>query len=503
MVNGTASPSIINLSAKGTFARSGELQTRPEEVEAVFDRLRKDRVSHLVLYFHGGLVSESDGQLAARALGSIFQKDGQTYPVFFVWESGWLEMVRSGLDRIAQQELFKTVSDAVMNFVLSKLKNPADSRSVGGPPLFSDAELVEEKAKEIQGGSEVSQPQRESLEEVTQDEAEQLERFLQNNYDFQAELDEITARVESDGPSRDALGGEELESRMLSSEVVNQLRKEADQAAAEHSRSFFTSAFLIKSALRVFIQVVRRVKKGTDHGIYCTVVEETLRQFYVDKVGAWLWRSMKEKIRHAFDSNDGLSEEALHGGTYFLEKLRDYLKNAPAPLKVSLVGHSAGAIYVCRLLERAYETLDDSFRFHQVILLAPAVDFELFRQTVVGRASRFHSFRMFALQDDYEARDKMVPVVYPRSLLYFVSGLLEGDEPKPLVGMQRFYSGQPPYDSDDLRQVGKFVSEEGKSRVVWSVAADGTTGLTCGATSHGSFALDQALQQSLIHLLNT
>ena len=64
-----------------------------------------------------------------------------------------------------------------------------------------------------------------------------------------------------------------------------------------------------------------------------------------------------------------------------------------------------------------------------------------FLPVVEGRRDLWCQFRMFTMTDDAERKDGLLPVVYPRSLLYFVSGLLEtgpdgkGEPGDPLVGL--------------------------------------------------------------------
>src|SRR5206468_2726979 len=54
---------------------------------------------------------------------------------------------------------------------------------------------------------------------------------------------------------------------------------------------------------------------------------------------------------------------------------------------------------------------------------------------------RVSSLRVFGMGDDLERKDAIAGVIYPSSLLYFVSGVLEDESDKPLAGMARFYQG--------------------------------------------------------------
>jgi len=108
---------------------------------------------------------------------------------------------------------------------------------------------------------------------------------------------------------------------------------------------------------------------------------------------------------------------------------------------------------------------------------------------------------LYAMQDDLESRDAIVPLIYPRSLLYFVSGLLEGEEEKPIVGMERFYSGKEPYTGPAIDAVRAYIKSPDPQRVVWSRTTGAPQGFNCTAEHHGGFPLDPKLQDSLVALL--
>jgi hypothetical protein len=295
--------------------------------------------------------------------------------------------------------------------------------------------------------------------------------------------------------------------------------QEARDVATSSERGLGGAALLLaRKAIPVLHRVVSRLRDGTHHGVHCTISEELLREFYVGAAGSFIWEGMKGDIHKAFASNEGLTGEALHGGTYFLERLRDYLNDdSNPPLKVSLVGHSAGGIYISELLAKAGEVLPEGFKFNQVIMLAPGVDFELFKKGVVDHADRIRSFRMFTMRDELEQKDILIrfeaPVpgepgktklvelgaIYPRSLLYLVSGLLEGDREKPILGMERFFLDSSPHRDQSVEAVKGYLG--GTGRVVWSVVEEGDAGLICGARSHGGFGNEALTLRSIIHLM--
>lgn len=92
----------------------------------------------------------------------------------------------------------------------------------------------------------------------------------------------------------------------------------------------------------------------------------------------------------------------------------------------------------------------------------------------------------------------MLSIVYTRSLLYFVSGLLEGDAAAdgewkdeidmPLVGMKRFLDLANVFDKAEFPAVAEVAAflDAGPNRKVWSIA-EGGPGLNSTSRKHGNF----------------
>ena len=81
---------------------------------------------------------------------------------------------------------------------------------------------------------------------------------------------------------------------------------------------------------------------------------------------------------------------------------------------------------MCNLLRNADKVLPATFKF-DVILMAPACRTECFADTLAHHGSRIRDFRCFTMSDDFETKDRLVPAIYPHSLLYFISGVLEDE----------------------------------------------------------------------------
>ena len=266
------------------------------------------------------------------------------------------------------------------------------------------------------------------------------------------------------------------------------------------ARGFFSTAKLIKHAVQVFARVIARFWKGRDHGIYATVVEEVLREFYFTNVGAAVWGTMLRQTEQTFRA---APDGSPRGGRYFCNRLGLLLhrldqNQKPRP-ELSIVGHSAGAIYACHLLKYAHaqrgQDLPANFAFKHLLLLAPACDFRLFDTACALTPLPFESFRLFALRDQLESSYWEVPVLYPRSLLYLVSGAFEreadgetGAFDLPLVGMERYYTGTKAYPMPEVERARQFLGAPGPVRQVWSVNA-GLPGLNIDSEKHGEFFL--------------
>jgi hypothetical protein len=247
--------------------------------------------------------------------------------------------------------------------------------------------------------------------------------------------------------------------------------------------------------------VVDRFTRRRDHGFYRTVVEEVLREFYAANAGQLAWEGMKKETVDAFGP-----DPALYGGTAFLEGLENLSAEGKLPIRIILVGHSAGSIYICRLLQEAQRRLPSSIGF-DVIFIAPACTFKLLKQTIDVAGNRIGRLRVFGMADQREQANALIPALpflYPASLLYLVSGILEDESDTPLVGMQRFYGGDP-YDSPSTPEVSavKSSNEFTKAHALnWALSTDGP-GFNCDMKSHGGFEEAEALINSVQHIISS
>ncbi len=483
-----------------TTGADGVLQTPLEEVDALIEAICA--APRAVLHFHGGLVDEQAGRNAAQGLLPTYQEAG-AYPVFFIWRSGLMEILRGNLREIADEQAFQTLSKWVLKFALGKLREAVGAK---GAALTtpSDRDVFSELDKARDGGepyAEVQLPP--ELGELTPEQEAEVEQRMRADPELQAIGVEIAASALPEEVRRASKGitvtSRLSERTLMSPEIVRELQQEA--AVPEGEKGLLTSAALARKGAKVLRRVISRLRDHTDHGLYPTVVEEVLAEFYLANAGAAIWQMMKKETLDTFAPGD-----APRGGSYFLERLGRCLSAGARP-SVTLVGHSTGAVFINNLLgtvsrmrEDPASALPADFRFRNIAFLAPACTFEDFAPVLGRHEDLWDELRLFAMTDEAERKDPLVKVLYPRSLLYFVSGVLETDAAgkrvagKPLVGLRRHYAGTDRKDLPDAtRAVLDYMTPQ---RSVWS-PVDGGPGLSASAVQHGDFDNDPKVRESL------
>jgi hypothetical protein len=91
-------PHVVNLT-RGEFSNDGIMQTSQADVDAIFDvhlpawLARAERPGPLVIWAHGGIVSEKSGLTIAANQIPWWLANG-AYPLHFVWETGFVETLR-------------------------------------------------------------------------------------------------------------------------------------------------------------------------------------------------------------------------------------------------------------------------------------------------------------------------------------------------------------------------------------------------------------------------
>lgn len=170
--------------------------------------------------------------------------------------------------------------------------------------------------------------------------------------------------------------------------------------------------------------------------------------------GTAVWRDMKWDADHSF--------KASGGGRQALKVLLDGNAKRSTPLKIHLVGHSAGAILLAHLLDAMDAMNPLKSPVSSVSIMAPACTVDLFKKSYFprigrsGSASGITKLWQYNLIDQREQDDRVGP--YQKSLLYFVSNAFEDEKKMPLLGMGKFEEQVPGKAGHTIHYAGRASS---------------------------------------------
>ena len=305
----------------------------------------------------------------------------------------------------------------------------------------------------------------------------------------------VTAALKLASPNGEPLHVAPIGAEGFSVGYLNQLTRNARHARPLQQT---VAAGLIWSVVKIAYRVASRLLSAHDHGVYPTIVEEVIREYDGDLLASALWAEIKNYTAEAFGADPG-----QYGGTRFIQRLRD-LEAAGHTPRIVLIGHSAGSNYICNFIAAADGILPPSVMF-DVIMMAPACRFSVFTQLLATAPGRIRHYRMFGLSDQTECNDHMVPIIYPHSLLYFVSGVCEDASDAPLLEMNRYYSRARPYEPGcdaDIDAVVAFDAAKGAAPIWSPVAPPPMDGHQTTAQCHGCFNADPVTLDSLAYTVS-
>jgi hypothetical protein len=472
---------------------------------------------NIVLHFHGGLVDVAHAMQTAENLTQRYQGIA-TYQIFFIWETGITEVIQqeggvlgfveAQLGQVGQEEIFQQLLMRVLQFARAKIEsaNAARPGPVNGGLDLPDEAYVWKELHAPQDGREPFaevNPTLPANEQLHDEEKQQFHDTLTQdpNPALQDEVQKIVngyrlaKQATGSTPQGTARGiecGDSTASAatLISPFVLEQMNQQSNEGAA-HSIETPGFEFVIGKTIEVLSQVIDRFSLKTDHGLYTTVVEEILRAFYLSNIGKNIWDHIKQEAFDAFNLPD-------HGGSVFLQNLNAYFKNGHNP-HITMVGHSAGSVYICELLQHADKVLPPQVKF-DVVFLAPACTYKLFADMLQICKDRIASIRIFAMSDQLEQADVIVPGVYTRSLLYLVSGLFEDAPDTPILGMQRFFSSEAPFNKwPEVSLIFTYLNASQRNNV-WSLI-DAGDGLSSHSKKHGEFYSEDVTLTSLGYIL--
>jgi len=455
----------------------------------------------IVLHFHGGLVSREKGLEDAQCLAdSCFEPAGAS-PLSFVWGSHPLETLRSNLTEIAKETIFRILLKHVCQFAVAKAEEKLGAR---GQPLelpsdtriWDEIDLLNRGEMPFNSVDSSSLPKGNTLNSV---QISQFEKRLQQDIRLRSETQKIAAALVQEKHTDTRRGRiQGSTTTLMSPSVLDDIRRES-VGPQDRDIIGIGSTRIVKGAVTILKNVIIRFIRRRDHGFYPTIFEEILRELYLASAGKLIWDLMKKDTQDAFKGY-GHSGADQFGGTALLRQLNIAWAGGFSP-RIVLVGHGTGALFICNLLKAAdAQNLPSEIRF-DVVFIAPSVSFEAFDFVISHHGERIYGLRTFGMKDEFEQADKLLPFLYPRSMLYFVSGTLESEIDCPLLGMQRFYM-KSFFDQDSHTFVHRVTDymESGPNRLVWSICHDGP-GLSSGAVRHKDFKTDAATLDSIRTIL--
>ena len=422
--------------------------------------------TRLAVFFHGGLVNVHDGLVTASQLLDPYA-GAPSYPFFPVWDTGALDVLVHHWRTIFESPLFRTLHAFVSEAVMVP----------GGPVVRSFVELASSGV----AGRPRSAPVRAALSDA---DAAALASAVDN--------DPVIRRFAA---TPDAVALREYD--YIDPNAMSMLRARA--------------GFIVVQIVR---RIIERYADGRWHPGLATITEEILRVFFVGPFGEAMWDQMKASIEGGLARGDPNA-----GARALIDAIADVVRARKGNVDITLLAHSAGAIYVSRLLEELdAELADDGLPWNvDVVFFAAAIRVDRFSQTLQTVANRIAGFRSFELAEEFESSDSILKYVgvplppdiialYPASLPYAVSGDLEDDKPpalgdEPLVGMQRYlhdatYDGEPAVEA--LRT---FVTRQHAGIVLSSLHPDGPPGCRSAATTHGGFPREAETVDSTVAIL--
>ena len=193
--------------------------------------------------------------------------------------------------------------------------------------------------------------------------------------------------------------------------------------------------------------------------------------------GTLLWNEMKENADALSAEKPGVPDDAQAGCVLLYRHFRRAA--ADVPVRLHIVGHSAGAIVASAMVPRL---VDAGLSLASLSFLAPAVTVARFDAQVRPHLERgdVRRYQQFHLTDRAEEDDHSCGA-YRRSLLCLVSQAFEGGTPTPLMGLQRHFDA---------------YAERLVNATAWVAP-----GPVSGSTRHGDFDDDPGTRRQVIDFI--
>ncbi|MDI5950386.1 hypothetical protein [Flavobacterium yafengii] len=472
----------INNSRHGTFQDTGKVHSIPQDVDRIIYHIKNNGIKKLLLHFHGGLISENMGMKSAETFCNNFVDSKDTHVVSIVWETGFLEALPETFKRILQtDELLRRLIAKVVKLLGAKL---------GVDLTILDNRIlphsIENYANLIQS----------STINLSEDDLVKAFREYKRNIESELELQNIIYNELQ----------EISEDEDLTEDDFNRIYKDDSENEAK-----FINPKILWYTAKIAKRCIIRFLNKRDHGVWPTIIEEACREIYLDDFGIEIWNVMKFQAEDMWVPNDRATGLNQFAGRYLLDKLVQNFSNTD--LEIHVVAHIAGAVAARKWVATIKsDNKYKSFKFKNLIFLAPACRCDLFKDTVMKHQETFDNFRMFTMDDEYERTDNLIPfpvlgLLYTRSLLYLISGILEGKNANEadafILGLHRHIRKNHPYSKESiLNEISDFLMlpQNNVNRLILSKSTE-IEGRKSTAVKHGGFAKDIEIVNSIKYML--
>lgn len=475
---------FLAVGKNGGYAGSGQYQSNSDHVSNIINHLKDSEINQLTLYFHGGLVDEGSAEASLKRILSTIriQQKAHDHTMGFIWKTGFVETVRDNILGIFQTKfgasLLKwAIKTVTKKLLLESVKSPGSvgltiedienewklAQQHGTVPFVNYNRVVAQGAKGVTF-SVVDEDDPILIAEVQGD----METFFMQNPEAEdwGEIPDIVSVDSSLDELAEDLGG---------------------------GRKGVVSTYkLAKAIVKITARVIVRYLKNSDHGLQATTVEEICRAYFIADIGQWVWASMKDKAAAMWEQEGRI-------GFDFLDQISKELPD----LRINLIGHSAGSICISELLNKK-RSQGWRFTVNKVLWLAPACTCRLFEAAIISNPKGYNDFRMITMSDENELQDSLVNAatwLYPSSLLYFISGVLEAEADFPIAGMARYHSAEPPYDEPMFASIKQFLSQKGRL-VLSKTGPDAAVGYKSHAIDHSTFNTDSLTLESMAEYIS-
>ncbi len=450
-------------------------ETPKKKIDTLFADMQDKKIKDIVVYIHGGINTYNYARKQADNI-TAHLKSEERHCITIVWETGPVETLRSQLQTLMKRPLLQKISS-----YLNKRFAQSFPEKKGTPGTLSWGRRSQVDPDDVLAKVLTAE------DATTLDEVTSAALITQLANDFKDEIDgdyELIAEIAKEIADADIA-------------LTDEFMADVKTTARAGTLGAFDNLDLPNFMGRIGVRVAERIEKRRDHGRWATIVEEVFRSIYLADIVKASWDDMKKRAADMWQEKDGDTFESAY---YFLHKLQEYTENNP-DTRINLMAHSAGSISVCHLLATAAKKFP-KISFGHVIFTAPAASLKLVYDEVITKTDRFKEFTLFTLSDEQELADAILPHIYPSSLLYLVSGILEEDVDEPLSGMMRYQTGEEPFRSGIFAETRNFIQEKGKERLILAQQPATPAGLQVKATRHGDFDKDRAMLESIKKLLD-